>query len=957
MTKNFTTKFVLFALFLFLFGNIFAQTFDRNFSDGKIYVKLKDSAKKLNSKKGVISLNDAYFIQNQVKKYAVNKVKQPFYQATDNKLTATYLIEFSQFDKIDALVAELKADANIEYVEKSPIFYTKAIPNDPFYTQANYNWHLKQIKAEEAWALTTGSADIVVAVIDDAIQTTHADLTNKIVAAFDVANNDENPNPPNVNTFSHGTHCAGLIAAETNNGIGIASIGYKVSIMAIKAAEDSNPDGISNGYEGIVYAADHGADVLSLSWGGPGSYQTLQNVVTYAYNKGCVIVAAAGNEATEGNYKSYPACYDHVISVGAVNENNSLAWFSQYGDDKVDVCAPGGVGQTNTGLISTVPYYSQIHSGNYDYKSGTSMATPITAGLCGLILSVNPNLTPDKLKDILYTTCTNISSYNSTKGTGNGLINAYEAVKKAGESVETIFADFSASPYWIYAESSINFTYTGSETATTWAWEFEGGTPATSAEKNPKIQYLTPGKYKVKLTITNATKASSTETKTEFITVLEKGFGMQQATGFTASSRGINRISIADEENVWALAYDGANTENNTFDYTRTTNGGETWQPAIFPGYGGLQFADLFALNGDTAWIAVFDNEVATTNSGGGIFRTTDGGQTWTKQTTASYSGSSAFVNTVLFFDKNNGWSMGDPNDGYFEIYTTSNGGENWTRVEQTKIPFSQTGEYGTVRLRDFYGESTAWFSTNKGRVFKTTDKGKNWTSYSSGLSSITDISFADVNNGVVSNVIYNSVSQTYTDIQMSYTTNGGATWSAPFSAKTKNFYGSTKAVKDAPGVFISVGINTSKKYGSSYSVDFGKTWFAIDNIQYTEVEFYNQDIGWAGGFNESATVGGIYKWSRIFDAISDIQTHETAGIFPNPNTGLFNIHAKTAYRGAIKTEIYNIAGKLIYSQTEDNNSETVYSTTVNLSNIERGIYIAKITAGNQIFRNKVIIE
>ncbi len=953
MTKTFTTKFFLFAAFLFLFGNLSAQTYNKNFSDGKIYVKLKDSAKKLNSKKGNISLNDAYFVKNQIKKYAVNTVQQPFYQSNDNLLTSTYLVEFSQYEKIDALIAELKADESVEYVEKSPIFYTKTAPNDPFYLQQNYNWHLKQIKADEAWAISTGSADIVVAVIDDAVQTTHPDLVNKIVAAIDVANNDNDPNPPNVIDFSHGTHCAGLIAAQTNNGVGNASIGYNVSLMAIKAAEDSNPEGISDGYAGIVYAADNGADVLSLSWGGPDSYQVLQNLINYAYNKGCVIVAAAGNEATEGNYKSYPACYDHVISVGAVNENNALAWFSQYGDDKVDVCAPGGTGITGTGLISTVPYYSAAHGGNYDYKSGTSMATPITAGLCGLMLSVNPNLTPDKLQEILFSTSTNISSYNTTKGTGNGLINAYEAVKKSKESVETIFADFSVSATWIYAESSVDFTYAGSESATTWSWEFAGGVPATSTDKNPKIQYPNAGKYMVKLTITDGTKSSSTETKLGFITVLEKGFGTQQATGFAASSRGINVISIADEETVWALAYDGANTDNNIFDYTRTTNGGETWQAATFPAVGDVQFADLFALNADTAWIAIFDNDP---NIGGAVYRTNNAGTNWSKQTTASYLGSDSFTNTVYFFDKNNGWTMGDPNDGYFEIYTTSNGGENWTRVAQNKIPFNQVGEYGTVRLRDSYGESTAWFSTNKGRVYKTTDKGATWAVYSTGLSSITDISFADANNGVVSNVIYNQTNQTYTDIQAAYTTDGGATWNT-ISAKTKNFYSHTKAVKYAPGIFISVGINPSKKYGSSYSVDFGATWFAIDNIQYTEVEFYNQDIGWAGGFNESASIGGIYKWSRIFNAINDLQTEETAGIFPNPSSGLFNIHAKTSYKGEIKTEIYNISGKLIYSQIENNDSESVYSTEINLSDIERGIYITKVTAGNQIFRNKIIVE
>lgn len=952
-------KLLFTSVLLLIFSGLYAQSVDKRYVDGRIYVKLKQSAKKIKSKKTELKPEEVYFVKDYAKKYSVKTVKQPFVETNDTKLSLTYAVNFKDYKAIDNLIGELKLNNNIEYIEKAPLFYTsktKSIPNDEFYSNIDNNWYLKQIKAEECWDITTGSEDIVVAVIDDAVDITHPDLQNKIHLAYDVANDDDDPNPPvgKLEDFSHGTHCAGLIAAETNNETGIASIGYNVKIMAIKASRDTDDNSISSGYEGIIYAADNGADVLSLSWGGSGSYQVLQNVVNYAYNKGCVLVAAAGNDGNDGNEKHYPACYNHVISVGAVNYNDMYAWFSQYGDDKVDVCAPGGSNANTAGLLSTVPYHKDDYNGKYDTKSGTSMATPVTAGLCALMLSVNPELTPEKLGKILFATCKDISVLNTYKGTGHGRINAYEAVKAAQDAIEPIYADFYANKTITYAESYVIFSDTSSESVSSYEWTFQGGTPSSSNEENPKVQYLAPGTYSVTLTVSDGTN-SSTETKTSFITVLEKGFGTEQATGFSTASRGIEKISIADENTVWAWAYDGANPSNAVFDFTRTTDGGENWQTGKFPMKLTMSFSDIFALNADTAWAAFFDSDA---NSGGGIFRTNNSGANWIDQTTAVYSGADAFTNTVYFFDKDNGWSMGDPNDGYFEIYTTENGGETWTRVERNKIPINLPEEYGTVGLCDGYGEATAWFSTNKGRVFKTTDKGATWTVKSTGLTSISSISFADSENGLVQENTLDASNENYTGMRIAYTNDGGESWSEPISiANTKGFYTQTEVVKGAPGIFISIGSNLNGESGSSYSMDYGKSWNKIDDTQYTDVEFYNEFAGWAGAFNESETSGGIFKWSRLFDAIEDIMTAEKAGIFPNPTSGLVNIHAKTRFHGKIKLELFNISGVNVFTKEEMNYSEGVYSTTIDMQQLEKGIYFCRIKAGNQIFSNKIILE
>jgi hypothetical protein len=245
---------------------------------------------------------------------------------------------------------------------------------------------------------------------------------------------DNNPTPVRA-SHGHGTHTAGLASAVTNNVTGIAGIGYRCRIMPVKASSDNDLRGaggapyITFGFEGIAYAAMMGADVISLSWGGPGYSQFEQDVVNIATGLGSLVVAAAGNTGVSTD-PQYPASYDNVVSVAATTTVDFKASYSSYGE-YVDLCAPGGDGSTPNQILST--YYPNT----YQYITGTSMATPIAAGAAAVVKSFYPALSPAQVGEQLRVTCDDIYGANSTYRykLGKGRINLYRALTATSPSV------------------------------------------------------------------------------------------------------------------------------------------------------------------------------------------------------------------------------------------------------------------------------------------------------------------------------------------------------------------------------------------------------------------------------------------------------------------------------------------------------------------------------------------
>lgn len=304
---------------------------------------------------------------------------------------------------------EVQRRSLARYVEPNIGFQVSFTPNDPLWS---YQWAPQKINADWAWNKTTGSSSILVALVDTGIDYTHADLSaNYVPMGYDWVNNDPDP----MDDHGHGTHCAGIIAATINNSLGIAGLA-QVRIMAEKAFNTEGigwEDDIANA---IIHAVNQGADILSNSWGSPEDSYLIREAIRYAYDKGALIVAAAGNEASSTEF--YPAAYSEVIAVTATDIDDYPAIFTNFGK-WVEVAAPG------------VNVLSTFLNNSYAFGTGTSMACPHVAGIAALVWSSFPDASRDWVRAQIRRTADDLGDTGFDEFYGYGRVNAEAAVAEA----------------------------------------------------------------------------------------------------------------------------------------------------------------------------------------------------------------------------------------------------------------------------------------------------------------------------------------------------------------------------------------------------------------------------------------------------------------------------------------------------------------------------------------------
>lgn len=328
-------------------------------------------------------------------------------------LTLVQLPKEQNYQNYFKTLQALRQNPNVEYVEPNFITKTQYIPDDPYYA---FQWGPQVIHAESAWDKIDPAklANVTIAILDSGINYNHEDLKSSIVRGYDIVNNDNNVN----DVMGHGTHVAGIAAAVTNDGTGIAGIAGGCNIMPVKVLDDDGNGNDADIIKGIKYATDHGAQVINLSLGGPDSSNAIQEAVNYATNHGVSVVTAAGNENgpidTPGNCRG-------VITVGAIERNGTRASYSNFGP-KLDVVAPG------SDILST---YIGTGPSGYTYFSGTSMAAPFVSGVVALIKAANPNLSPSEVTDIIHRSATDLGQHGFSNYYGYGLVNADKAVDLA----------------------------------------------------------------------------------------------------------------------------------------------------------------------------------------------------------------------------------------------------------------------------------------------------------------------------------------------------------------------------------------------------------------------------------------------------------------------------------------------------------------------------------------------
>ncbi len=366
-------------------------------------------------------------------------------------VTDIYYARFSGNESPVTVAAALREDAHLEYAEPKYVHYIDATPNDPQYGQQSF---FNVVKAAEAWDVAKGQqGSIVIAIADGGTDRDHPDLAANLwsnpdelpnngldddnngfiddVNGWNFANNSNDPTglPATPGNANHGTHTAGIACAVTNNNTGVAGMSWNAKLMAICIGSTTTDNQLAFGNEGILYAANNGADVISLSWGRLGGGSAFeQNVIDFALSVGSIVVAAAGNNNTSALH--FPSAYRNVLAVANTNNSDARNSSSNYGV-WVDLSAPG----TNI--------RSALNNGQYGSLSGTSMSCPLVAGVVALVRTQHPTWTGIQAGEQVRLTSDNIDASNPSYAglLGKGRVNALRAVTESVPSVR--LSDFS----------------------------------------------------------------------------------------------------------------------------------------------------------------------------------------------------------------------------------------------------------------------------------------------------------------------------------------------------------------------------------------------------------------------------------------------------------------------------------------------------------------------------------
>jgi thermitase len=308
----------------------------------------------------------------------------------------------------NAFADAFKNRPEVEFVELDEIVPVSAVtPNDPGYTLGQSSY-LSQISAPAAWSSTTGSASVVIAIIDTGVNGTLPDLASKMVAGWNIYGNNSDTS----DVYGHGTEVAGTAAAATNNGTGVAGVCWQCLIMPVRISDTKGGATYSDMASGIGWAASHGARVANLSYEASTSSTVTQAAQGFV-NAGGVVTIAAGNEGTFISAPDNPS----ALTIGGIDTSNALYSWSNYGNN-IDLMAPGCV-------------YTTLSTGSYGAACGTSFAAPLVAGVAGLMFSANPALTPSSVMSMLKQSAADLGAPGWDATFGWGGVNASGAVTLA----------------------------------------------------------------------------------------------------------------------------------------------------------------------------------------------------------------------------------------------------------------------------------------------------------------------------------------------------------------------------------------------------------------------------------------------------------------------------------------------------------------------------------------------
>jgi len=839
-----------------------------SYLQNQIIIKTKSSKSFIKNKVNSTLLADNLSQIGTSQVEVVNILKQEILEKNNDKFGLKKVRKITYNNPIDVYEAckILMSNPDIEYA--CPIYVDKPSyeVNDP---DVNKQWFVKKIGLDKAWDVVKGSKDVVIAIVDSGIDWTHEDLqdniwtneneipdngidddengfiddihgwdfvgnvdANQIYAGQYQPDNDTKPTANGGNT--HGTHVAGCAAAVNDNEIGLTGSSFNCSILPIKIGTDNynSYPYLPKSWDGVQYAMNMGVQIINCSWGGYGYSPWAQNIVDQAYDLGIAIVAASGNDNNNNDVKPhYPSSYNHVLSVGATQSNDRRSGFSNYGN-VVDVFAPG------SGIRSTLPY------NKYGNSQGTSMASPVCAGVIGLIRTIRPSWDVDKVFAQIRATCDPVSGVDENdRPIIYGRINAYKAVTNNinpnSEKVPGIYTN---------------------------GFEFDGISALSEFNKitNLKLKLVNKLEQSGKLVINitpidyfiNVEKEvynlpnflAESEIDLDLEVSLKDNTpwysgGARLLITYSSSSgyKNYEFVDIPielDSDNIFKVAkgidenpkyqwYDSYSSGENDYYFVGVANGYSSKPGAVFTN----SSSDAALIRNGSSYVHPVTS-VCATESGKTFISTSHSSNGTT--TMYSLSGTNAtplantssitpFINKVYFFDDSEGIIIGDPKDGTYGIARTTDGGSSWNKPNINDTP--ESGETFLVGCGSGYGDKFIC-GTSKGRVLLTKSKGKSWSSnvLKEGAY-ITSMFLSDDNSAMA---IYNDTEGL---VKLSYSTNGGSSWNT--NIKDFNEEGITPIQIWSPelsGTFF-VFFSTGQIYKTS---DGGKTYQPVYSSKLT---------------------------------------------------------------------------------------------------------------------------